>query len=144
MDVEENPGKEWHENNNVDNGDNDGADWLPVVDAAVVVYQNNTWELENENNGTQAVHESQVFKVLTYQETVTTNENGRVHARHQVEELKVFVSNLIFICFGFWPIPMEVRDCHLNCLDEQEPLDRLIFVNFRKIRPHDAQNDNTS
>ena len=118
MDVEEDPGKERHEDNDVDNGDNDGADRLPVVNAAVVVYQNYTWKLEDENDATHAVHETQVFKVLTDQETVTTNEDGGVHARHQVEELKVFVGNLIFICFSFWPIPMKVRDRHLNGLDE--------------------------
>jgi Zn-dependent metalloprotease len=118
LDIEKDSCKERHQNKDVHYRYNDGTNGLPIVNTAVIVYQYDTRKLKKENGRTQRIHQPQVVKVLTDQETVATDEYSRVHARHQVEELKVLVSNLIFVCFRFGSVPVEVCDCHLNRLNE--------------------------
>tara|TARA_B110000285_G_C14944376_1_gene523592 strand:- start:275 stop:628 length:354 start_codon:yes stop_codon:yes gene_type:complete len=109
---------------------------LPVVNGAIVVYDNDGRELEREDGCAKGIHNVQVIEVLRDEDAVADNEDGAVHAGHQIEELEVFVSYLVIKCFRFRSVPVKVGDRHLNRLKEQKPLDSFIFINFRKIAPY--------
>lgn len=56
MNIEKYSSKERHKYNDISDSNDDCCDWLPVVDAGIVVYNDDTWELEYEQRSTKRVH----------------------------------------------------------------------------------------